>query len=158
MKRPWNRTDAPVYSVSSTHDGRENMHICTYVTAVSMQPKRLMVALYKGTLTLELVQQEGRFILQLLESSQHRLVDLLGRRSGRSTDKTAILGRRGRLTRWKGCAVIADALAWMELVVVGTMDAGDHVMVLCDLASYRNVREGEPLTLDILRSKGLVRN
>lgn len=158
MKKPWNRTDQPVYSVSSFHGGASNMHICTYVTAVSMQPKRLMVALFKGTRTLGLVEQERRFVLQLLAAGQHRLIPLLGRKSGHNTDKLASLERRGLLTIWNGVDVLDEALAWMDLSVIGTMDAGDHVMMLCDLIRYRNHREGAPLTLDILRSKGLVRN
>ncbi|HMP93048.1 MAG TPA: hypothetical protein PKD90_09280, partial [Phnomibacter sp.] len=55
-KKPWNRPALPVYSVSS-QGTRPNMHICTYVSSVSMQPKRIMVALYKGTLTLTNAQQ-----------------------------------------------------------------------------------------------------
>ncbi len=63
MKKPWNRVDLPVYSVSSRHGVEENMHICTYVSAVSMDPKRFMVALYKGTKTIELAVAEKRFVL-----------------------------------------------------------------------------------------------
>lgn len=50
------------------------MHICTYVSAVSMQPKRIMVALYHGTQTLENVEITGEFVLQLLEEKQYNLV------------------------------------------------------------------------------------
>jgi flavin reductase (DIM6/NTAB) family NADH-FMN oxidoreductase RutF len=158
MKKPWNRTDQPVYSVSSFHEGEANMHICTYVTAVSMQPKRYMVALFKGTRTLDLVSREKRMVLQLLADGQHRLIPLLGRKSGHDTDKMGILERRGLLIRWDGVSVLADALAWMELSVIGSMDAGDHVMMLCELVRYRNHLEGSPLTLDILRAKGMIRN
>lgn len=158
MKKPWNRSSQPVYSVSSYHAGDANMHICTYVTAVSMQPKRFIVALYKGTRTLELVGRERRFVLQLLSSEQHRLIPLLGRKSGHQTDKIALLNRRGLLTEWEGVQVLSQALAWMDLSVIDTMDGGDHVVVLCDLLRYRNVCPGPPLTLDILRLKGLIRN
>ena len=41
MKKPWNRINIPVYSVSSKYGEKQNMHICTYVSAVSMQPKRI---------------------------------------------------------------------------------------------------------------------
>lgn len=158
MKKPWNRTDQPVYSVSSFHAGEANMHICTYVSAVSMQPKRFMVALFKGTRTLELVTREKRMVLQLLAAGQHRLIPLLGRKSGHDTDKLATLERRGLLTRWEGVNVLADALAWLDLSVIDSMDAGDHVMMLCEMVRYRNHLEGAPLTLDILRAKGMVRN
>ena len=97
-------------------------------------------------------------VLQLLSAGQHRLIPLLGRKSGHDTDKLAILERRGLLSRWEGIRVLAEALAWMELSVIGSMDAGDHVMMLCELVRYRNHLEGAPLTLDILRAKGMVRN
>ena len=157
MKKPWNRIDLPVYSVSSRDGADGNMHICTYVSGVSMSPKRFMVALFKGTRTLELVERNPVFVLQLLAEDQARLVTLLGRRSGHDTDKQAILAKRGLTTEWKGFNVLKDALAWMEMRVIDRMDAGDHVMTLCDLVSHRNVREGDALTIDVLRAKGLVR-
>lgn len=157
MKKPWNRVDLPVYSVSSRDGEDGNMHVCTFVSGVSMSPKRFMVALYKGTRTLELVERNPLFVLQLLAEDQARLVTLLGRRSGRDTDKLALLAKRGLTTRWKGFTVLSEALAWMELRVIDRMDAGDHVMTLCDLESHRNVREGDALTIDFLRARGLVR-
>lgn len=157
MKKPWNRVDLPVYSVSSRDAEEENMHVCTYVSGVSMSPKRFMVALFKGTRTLELVERNPRFVLQLLADDQARLVTLLGRRSGHDTDKVAILRKRGVTGEWRGFTVLGGALAWMELSVLDSMDAGDHVMKLCDLVAHRNVKEGDALTLDVLRAKGLVR-
>jgi flavin reductase (DIM6/NTAB) family NADH-FMN oxidoreductase RutF len=133
------------------------MHICTYVSAVSMQPKRFMVALFKGSLTLEMVEKKRHFVLQLLEEKQYRLVDLLGRKSGRNIDKIELLKKRKATTDWKKFIVLQDALAWMELTVICSIDAGDHVMMLCDLAAAKNVREGNPLTLDTLREKKLIR-
>lgn len=157
MKKPWNRINIPVYSVSSWHAEKYNMHICTYVSAVSMQPKRFMVALFKGSLTLELVEKNPHFVLQLLEEKQYRLIDLLGHKTGRKTDKIALLKKRKAVTEWKNFIVLHEALAWMELTVISSMDAGDHVMMLCELVSYRNNIEGNPLTLDTLREKKLIR-
>lgn len=157
MKKPWNRINIPVYSVSSQNGEKHNMHICTYVSAVSMQPKRFMVALFKGSLTLEMVEKNRHFVLQLLEEKQFRLVDLLGRKSGRNIDKVALLKNRKIITEWKKFIVLQDALAWMELTVISSIDAGDHVMMLCDLTAAKNVRVGNPLTLDTLREKKLIR-
>ena len=157
MKKPWNRINIPVYSVSSQYGEKQNMHICTYVSAASMQPKRFMVALFKGSLTLELVEKNKHFVLQLLEEKQYRLVDLLGRKSGRDIDKIALLEKRKVTTDWKNFILLKDALAWMELKVISSIDAGDHIMMLCDLVSSKNVREGNPLTLDTLRDKKLIR-
>ncbi len=96
-KKPWNRVDLPVYSVSSKGI-TDNMHICTYVSAVSMQPKRMMVALYAGTRTLANVTKSRHFVLQLLHEDQYRLVNQLGKLSGNNIDKISRLQKRNLLS------------------------------------------------------------
>lgn len=155
-KKPWNRVNLPVYSVSSL-GSKPNMHICTYVSAVSMQPKRIMVALYHGTQTLENVEQDGQFVLQLLAEEQYNLVNLLGKQSGKQIDKISRLMKRKLLHEFEGYPVLQQALAAMLLKVVNTLDAGDHVMCLCDVVSYRNQHEGIALTTQVLNQKGIIR-
>lgn len=155
-KRPWNRVNLPVYSVSS-HGNKANMHICTYVSAVSMQPKRMMVALYEGTLTLENVQNSGHLVLQLLSSHQYNLVNLLGKQSGHAIDKIARLHKRDLLQEWNGFFVLKEALAVMELKTMAQINAGDHTLFVCDVAAYKNLNDGMPLTTQILHEKKIIR-
>lgn len=157
MKRPWNRVDLPVYSISSQSGEESNMHICTYVSGVSMHPKRIMVAIYKGTKTLELVSRNPVFVLQLLAKEQSGLIRLLGQTSGKKEDKISKLKKRGMLQDWKGFYVLKNALAYMHLKTIQTLDAGDHIIHLCDVSSFSNNLEGETLTLNFLRKKGLIR-
>lgn len=81
-KKPWNRVDQPVYSISSAHNAEVNMNICSYATPVSMKPKRYIVAIYKNTKTLELIKQNPQFLLQILAEDQYKLINLLGKKSG----------------------------------------------------------------------------
>jgi flavin reductase (DIM6/NTAB) family NADH-FMN oxidoreductase RutF len=155
-KKPWNRVNLPVYSVSSK-GMKPNMHICTYVSAVSMQPKRMMVALYHGTQTLMNVETDGEFVLQLLAVHQYNLVNQLGKLSGKKIDKISRLNKRKLLTDWEGYLVLKDALAVMLLKVVNEMEGGDHRMYLCDVVAYKNLNEGEALTTGILGEKGIIR-
>jgi len=157
MRKPWNRVDLPVYSVSSTDGTRHNMHICTYVSAVSMQPKRYLVALYHGTLTLELVERSGSFLLQLLASDQYSLVRLLGQQSGHERDKIQVLRKRDLIVPHKKQFYLKDALALLDCKVLDSMEGGDHKLFLCDVSAYLNLREGDPLTTAILRNKGIIR-
>ena len=157
MKRPWNRVDLPIYSISSRSQNESNMHICTYVSAVSMEPKRMMIAIYKGTKTLELVQKNPHFVLQLLSNNQSNLIKLLGQSSGLKIDKISRLMKRGLLSQWKEFNVLKDALAYMELKTINTLDAGDHIIHLCDVVSFSNNVEGEALTLNLIREKGIIR-
>ena len=39
-KRPWNRVNLPVYSISSKAGDNNNMHIITYALQISMKPKK----------------------------------------------------------------------------------------------------------------------
>lgn len=158
MKRPWNRINAPIYSISSIDDnGNANMHIITYVTAINMQPKRFVCGVSLGTKTLDNVTGHPHFVLQLLAEQQYRLVDLLGRKTGHAIDKIARLRKRNELVEWKGFQVLKNCLAAMEMQVTDTMAAGDHIIQLCDVLAYKNMNAGPPLTLDTLRKHKLTR-
>jgi len=156
-KKPWNRINLPVYSISSRFENRYNMNICTYTSAVSMKPKQLMVAIYNDTQTLEFVNNSQKFVLQLLAANQYRMVDLLGKKSGKNIDKMSRLEKRELIAEWNGYKILKDALALMELEVENTMQAGDHTLFLCSVIDYKNLNDGEALTLDDLRARRLIR-
>ena len=44
--KPWNRVDGPIYSLSTAAHGKGNLNICSYVTPISMKPKRYIVGVY----------------------------------------------------------------------------------------------------------------
>lgn len=156
-KKPWNRINLPVYSISSKVGAVCNMNICTYVTAVSMQPKRMLVAIYENTQTLDLVKKNPHFVLQLLSAKQYRLVDLLGKKSGHNIDKIKRLEKRNLVTEWNGFKILNNALAVMELKAVNTLPGGDHKIFLCDMIAYKNLTDGDALSLDDLRTHHLIR-
>jgi flavin reductase (DIM6/NTAB) family NADH-FMN oxidoreductase RutF len=153
-KKPWNRVDQPVYSIASAAEGQVNMNICSYATPVSMKPKRFIVAIYKNTLTLELVRKNPEFILQYLTQEQHRLINLLGKKSGYSIDKTQRL--KNQVASYNDFVVLKDCLAYVHLSVLSWLDGGDHWCTLCDVVAYRNIQEAEPLTLNYLRDKKII--
>lgn len=157
LKRPWNRINLPVYSISSRTADKANMHIITYASQISMRPKRFVCGIFHGTQTLENVNQQGAFVLQLLAATQYRLVDLLGKKSGHQTDKISLLKKRDELTEWNGYPVLKNCLAIMYLKVISTFEGGDHQGFVCDVIAYKNLNEGEALTLDVLRKHQLIR-
>jgi flavin reductase (DIM6/NTAB) family NADH-FMN oxidoreductase RutF len=162
-KKPWNRVSLPVYSISSLHaDGRANMHIITYAQAVSMQPKQFIVGIHLPSLTLENVQSNPKFVLQILAADQYRLIDLLGKKTGREVNKIQRLQKRSLLTTWRGFYILNQCLAVMELQATPlytepNFEQPDHALFLCNVIAYQNIRSAEPLTTDVLREKGVVR-
>ncbi len=158
LPRPWNRVNLPVYSISSRNGNRNNMHIITYVTATSMHPKRMLCAVYEGTQTLENVRATGSFVLQLLAEEQYPLVRLLGKESGKQTDKISRLQKRKEpMTEWEGFRILNNCLALMHLQILQEFNGGDHICFLIEVKAARNLRAGEPLTLDHLRERNIIR-
>ncbi len=157
-KRPWNRVNLPVYSISSKdNSGHHNMHIITYATAVSMEPKRFICAVYHNSKTLANLTENPHFVLQILQEDQYRLVDLLGKKSGHKIDKIGRLHKRGSLMEWKGFYILKQCLAVMEMKIIQTMDGGDHTCFLCDVIAYKNLNDGNALTVEKLRAHNIVR-
>jgi len=66
-RRPWNRVNLPVYSISSKGENNANMHIITYASQISMKPKRFICGIYDGTRTLENTTQ-GRIYFTIIIS------------------------------------------------------------------------------------------
>lgn len=156
-KRPWNRVNLPVYSISSRAMDSDNMHIITYASQISMQPKRFICGIYHGTQTLSNILLTGEFILQLLADTQYRLVDLLGKKSGKTVDKIGRLEKRNELEKWRGFYILKKCLAVMHLRVISSFEGGDHQGFLCEVIAFKNLNEGSPLTLDTLRDKKMIR-
>jgi flavin reductase (DIM6/NTAB) family NADH-FMN oxidoreductase RutF len=153
-KKPWNRLNLPIYSVAS-HDGKaHNMNICTYASQVSMKPKRYVVAIYKGTKTLQNVEAVPRFVLQVLSTEHIDLVTRLGKQSGMKKDKLKPIN--DRLDDYCGFKILKDAVAVIEMDVLRLTDDGDHLLALCDVVSYKNISDSAVLMLDHLRENKLI--
>lgn len=156
-KRPWNRVNPSVYSMSTKGPRGFNMNICTYVTPVSMQPKRYLVGLYEGTQTLQNGYRSEQCVLQLLSQHQYRLVNLLGKNSGKTINKVEKLAQKNLLVEWNGFPVLKEALAVIRLQKVDQFRGGDHICFLYDVVDYANLNDADPLTLDTLRHHKIIR-
>jgi len=156
MKKPWNLPDLPVYSLATAGENGFNMNICTYVSAVSMQPKRFMVAVYHGTRSLENMYASEQAVLQLLTTPQVGLVRTLGKKSALRFDKQTWLRKKNVLTEWQSFTVLRDAAAWMLLQKLWHQDAGDHVIFLFDVIKHKVNNPDNIMTLHTLRQHKII--
>ncbi len=157
MRKPWNLPDLPVHSLMTFGKGGIiNMNICTYVTAVSLNPKRYAIAVYEGTRTLENLMTADLAVLQYLHPDQARLVRHLGQKSGVSFDKDTWLRKGNQLMSWRGYEVLSGASAWVELKKLDQWPAGDHDLFLFDVIASKSLRE-DVLTTTHLRQGGIIR-
>jgi flavin reductase (DIM6/NTAB) family NADH-FMN oxidoreductase RutF len=156
MKRPWNLSNIPVYSLITYKGEKLNMNICTYVTAVSMNPKRYMVAVYHHTQSLQNIGKNKTAILQVLGKHHLTLVNTLGKKSGLHYDKETYLLKKKWLEVWNDKKILTNCAGVMELEKIWSKDAGDHTMFLFDVKRFKTNHENV-LMLDDLREKKLVR-
>ncbi len=145
MKRPWNIIDSPVYSLATYHNGTVNMNICTYVTAVSMTPKRYAIAVYHNTKTLSNIQQSDTAVLQFLQNDQYKLVNVLGKKSGNKYDKQSYLTKKNILTTWNENIILQGLAAQVQLQKISWQNAGDHDLYLFDAVKYKTNENACPL-------------
>jgi flavin reductase (DIM6/NTAB) family NADH-FMN oxidoreductase RutF len=156
MKRPWNIPDLAVYSLATYENGKVNMNICTYVSAISMQPKRYMIGVYEGTKSLENIKKADHVILQLLHPDQYKLVRVLGKKSGQHFDKHQWLENNHLLVEWKGKPVLKNTSALLLLKKHADLSGGDHHMFVMDTIGYTSNSE-DYLTTRILGEKKIIR-
>lgn len=168
MKKPWNLPSLPVFSVLTEYEGQINMNICTYVSAISMNPKRYIIGIYENTKTLFNVTQGSPIVLQLLAENQYPVVRNFGLKSGMNFDKHGFLNRKNsgdlsnpqkapyELINWRGYQVLRHAAAWIECKPIWNKSAGDHELFLVDVTAYKT-NSSLVLTTNILRDKKIIR-
>ena len=83
----------PTVLVSARHDGVDNVMAAAWVCALDYSPPKLTVVLDKNTKTRELVEQSGRFVIQVPTVAQLKLTHELGTHSlSKEPDKLARAG------------------------------------------------------------------
>ena len=126
MKRPWNLSDLPVYSLATYDGGRVNMNICTYASAVSMVPKRFMVAVYHHTQSLFNIEKSNNAVLQLLGTHHLSLVNVLSKKSGNTVSNMSSTRALKDVTVKHGGEYFPSAVG--EVNVVNKMKAVEAVI------------------------------
>lgn len=157
MQRPWNIPDAAVYSVVTWDTiGVINMNICTYATAISMTPKLYAVAVYENTKTLENIENGSDIVLQLLSAQQYKLVNHLGKKSGKDYNKSAYLTKNDLLENWQGYTILKNTSAVMQLKKTEMKLQGDHHLMICNVEKFKSF-SAEYLTTKILNDHKIIR-
>lgn len=156
QKKPWNIINCPVYSLMTWNNQQLNMNLCTYVTSISMKPKRYVVGVYHNTFTHDCLQNANTAILQVLGKENLSQCRLLGFQSGNIKNKEVVLQKRKALQEWGEHSILKNVAAVMLLQKVCVMNAGDHDMVLFDVVQSKTFHD-QVLMLDELRKAKMIR-
>jgi flavin reductase (DIM6/NTAB) family NADH-FMN oxidoreductase RutF len=144
-----------VHSITTVSGDKMNANIATWVMQVAMGGKMVCVALYKIDYTIELVKESKILNINLLSTKQTGLIQKLGRKSGRDTDKFKNL--KYALDD-RNCPYLTEAIGYVQCKVLHSTDAGDHELFVCEVIKQVPLNTDQPvMTHHFLREKGLVR-
>jgi ferric-chelate reductase [NAD(P)H] len=134
-----------LYIVTSHLDGKPNGQIANTFFQATAQPPRLAACLNKENLTHEYVMKSGVFGVSILDQeTPFPFIGGFGFKSGKDVNK---FEKVAYITGVTGVPIVTDnAVSYLELKVVGTMDAGSHTLFLGDLVNCQVLKEGTPLT------------
>ncbi|OHC70274.1 MAG: flavin reductase [Rhodocyclales bacterium RIFCSPLOWO2_02_FULL_63_24] len=108
----------PTVLVSSAHGGRQNVMAAAWSMPLDFNPPKVAVVIDKSTLTRELVDASGEFVLNVPSRQQAAMALAVGTQSGREVDKFSIVGVGGTAATAVGAPLIAGCLAWLECRVI----------------------------------------
>lgn len=156
MKRPWNRTNANVYSLATIDNhNRLNMNICTYVSVVNMKPRIYTIAIdYKTKTYNNLINNSNKVVLQALSINNIRLIRKLGKQSGKYINKEVYLKKKKYLTKWKNHTVLKSTCFLIDLnMLKNKIELSDHCLFLFNVKSFKNTGSKFLKTNDLINSK-----
>lgn len=109
----------PTVLVSSAHGKRRNVMAAAWSMPLDFDPPKVAVVIDKATLTRELVEASGEFVLNVPSRNQAALVLAVGTQSGREIDKfSSRVGAGGTAATAVGTSLIEGCLAWLECRVI----------------------------------------
>lgn len=116
-----------VYVVGVADGEARGAFTAAWVMQASFDPLLLALSINPDNASYPLLHSGGGFTVNVLKRDQQDLAVRFGTRSGRDEDKLAgILWHAGHT----GAPILEDALAYFDCELTGSMDAGDHELVL----------------------------
>lgn len=108
----------PVTLVSSAHAGRSNVMAASWAMPLDFSPPKVAVVIDRQTLTRELIEASGEFVLNLPAKAMAAQVLAVGSNSGRTLDKFAAFSLATAPASVVAAPLIAGCVAWLECRVI----------------------------------------
>ncbi len=108
----------PTVLVSSASGGRRNVMAAAWSMPLDFDPPKVAVVIDKNTFTRTLVEASGEFVLNVPPRALAAQTLAAGTRSGRDTDKFAVLGLEAQPASLVGAPLVGGCVAWLECRVL----------------------------------------
>jgi flavin reductase (DIM6/NTAB) family NADH-FMN oxidoreductase RutF len=133
-----------LYVVTTHTENERGACLVNWLTQCSFEPPMIVIAFEQDAHTLKVLQQSGRFAVNVLETGQRELAGWFGRHHAKVGDK---LANRETQASPSGAILLPEALSWFECELRAQTPAGDHVLVMGEVVAAGVQREGTPLSL-----------
>jgi flavin reductase (DIM6/NTAB) family NADH-FMN oxidoreductase RutF len=134
-----------VYVLGSRRGRQSNAMTASWVTQASERPICVAVALRDDRYTRELILESTTFALSVLREDQVDVATHFSETSGEYHDK--LIGIPYGLTPG-GSPFLLDCLAYLDCMVLDTMRAGDHTVILGEVTAGDVLDDSYPLIYD----------
>jgi flavin reductase (DIM6/NTAB) family NADH-FMN oxidoreductase RutF len=111
---------------------------------VSLEPTLVLVCLRHGSRLLSSIEHSGVFAATVLAAQQQRQAQWFAN-PARPTGAAAFAGIATRHAPTTGCLLLSEGLAYFDCRVRDRLPAGDHAVVLGEVAAYNELWPREPL-------------
>ncbi|GGP25818.1 flavin reductase family protein [Silvimonas amylolytica] len=108
----------PTVLVSSAHGGRQNVMAAAWSMPLDFAPPKMLVIIDKSTLTRELIEASGEFVLNVPSRALAQATLAAGSSSGRDGDKFSTTGLKHFPATKVGAPLVEGCLAWLECKVI----------------------------------------
>ncbi len=130
-----------LYIVTVSADGQRNAMPASWVSQVSYDPVRIMVAVKKSRRTHDMLLKAGTFGLMVVQKGKE------GEFSDyKSDDPEKKFAGRAVTAGKSGALLLTEYLTAFELKLCGTFDAGDHTLFIGQVLSAHTSTTGTPAT------------
>lgn len=136
-----------LYVVCSGDKNRGSGFICNSVVQVTSNPVQLMVCCNKKNYTAKEIARCGVLSISVLpQTVSPEIIGIFGYKSGQDTDKFKDFEVRYGTENMP--VLVTEAIATMECKVKQTVDAGTHLLYVCEVAEAALLNNLEPMTYD----------
>jgi flavin reductase (DIM6/NTAB) family NADH-FMN oxidoreductase RutF len=123
----FHRLTLGVYVVGVAHDERRDAFTAAWVMQAAFDPLSLALSVNQLNASYSLLHGGRAFTVNVLKRGQLDLARRFGTESGKERDKLEGVGWRPGVS---GAPILDDALAYFDCELAGSINAGDHEIVV----------------------------
>jgi 3-hydroxy-9,10-secoandrosta-1,3,5(10)-triene-9,17-dione monooxygenase reductase component len=130
-----------LFIVTSQQNGKTASMLASWVQQSGFTPPSVTIIVAKGRPIESFLTVGSPVVVNITEKGQGKIVGHFAK--GFAPDADPLDGIDTAIAP-SGQPYLTDAIAYLDATVTGTLDAGDHMIILASITAGDRLREGEP--------------